>query len=185
MSAPAQRDRIEIWRHLYAKDSLLEAREAAKFLLSNQPLCSPLQRAVVCLIIIAYARPFTESRLTPSKKESLLPTNVVPAEFRSLHAELLNMRNRAIGHKDAVAFPSTLANRAVVRVRYTGIEMRATSIVDMTDSALQRTLELCGRLVAHCEVEIEKYVPHFSGIGRGRYYLSLAESPSEWLEKTE
>jgi hypothetical protein len=185
MSAPPQHDRIEIWRYQYARASLIEASEAAKFLLGKGPLRSPLQEAVVSLIVMAYARPFTESRTTAS--ERLIPLNkkAVPPAFGDLHAELLHMRNWAIGHKDATAFPSTLLNRVVVHVGDSGIELRTTSPINITDSALRRTLELCGHPITHCEAEVRKYISYFSGVCKGVYYLSLEQSPSEWLEKKD
>jgi hypothetical protein len=148
MSAPPQHDRIEIWRYLYAKDSLLEAREAAKFLLANRPLSPPLQRAVVCNIVIAYARPFTKSQLTASERCPTLTEDAVPAEFRALHDQCWEIRHWAIAHKDATALPSTLLNRVVVRVSDSGVRMNATCPSDMPESALQQMVELCERLVA-------------------------------------
>jgi hypothetical protein len=185
MSAPPQNDRIEIWRYLYAKDSLLEASEAAKFLLATRPLSPLLQRAVVCHLVVAYARPFTESQLTVSERRPSLTELAVPAEFRDLHKQCLEIRNWAIAHKDATALPSTLLNRVVVRVCESGVRMNATLVSDMPESALHTVVRLCERLVAHCEAEVQKYSSHFSGVGRGVYYLSLEKSPSEWLEKKD
>jgi hypothetical protein len=189
MSAPPQHDRLEIWRCVYARDSLLEASEAAKFLLANRSLCPPLQRAVVCHIVIAYARPFTKCKITASRTKTFLldGEKAVPPEFQAQHHELLNMRNWAIGHKDATAFPdATLLNKVLVRVSGGMVQMNAAVPTGIADSLLQDTVKLCRRLVADCcEAEIKKYISHFSGRDQGLYYLNLEESPSEWLVKKD
>lgn len=186
MSAPSQHDRIEIWRYTYARSSLIEASEAAKFLVAHPPPTLPwqVQKALVGQIVTAYARPFTKSQITASKRIIPLAEEIVPTAFQDLHSEHLEMRNRAIGHKDAVGFPATALNRVLVHVNNdTDFELLTISPDSMTDSALHRTVELCQHLVAHCEAEVLKYASHFFGVGAGDYFLSIEESPTEWLKR--
>ena len=183
MSAPLQDDRIEIWRYIYARSSLIEAREAAKLLLVRRDLSDEVKRAIICQIVVAYARPFTKSQVTDSKRIQPLAEDIVPVEFQDLHKEHLQMRDRAFGHKDAVAFPSTTLNRVVVQVDDRGVEFHTISPFTMLDAGLQRTITLCDRLMEHCESKVKPYSQHFAAVTKGIYVLSLEHNPARWLLK--
>ena len=185
MTTPSQNDRIEIWRYTYARSSLIEAREAAKLLIGHREFPDELKQAIVYQIVIAYARPFTKSQVTDSKRIVPLASEVVPAEFRQLHDEYLQMRYRTIGHKDAVAFPSAPLNRVIVRVDDTGFELHTVSPFTMLDTGLQQTITLCDRLIEHCVSKVHAYCRHFIGVGKGIYVLSVEENPAEWLLKKD
>ncbi len=53
-------------------------------------------------IIIAYSRPFSSNR-GPGSTRHRLSIEVVPQESRTLHAELIDMRNRLFAHTDMSA----------------------------------------------------------------------------------
>jgi hypothetical protein len=183
MPTPSQHERIEIWRYTYARSSLIEAREAAKLLIKQQGLSDEIKRAIVYQVVVAYARPFTKSQVTESKRLVPLADEVVPAEFRDLHNEYIEMRDRTFGHKDAVAFPLAPLNKVIVQVDDLGFELHTVSPYTMLDTGLQRTVKLCDYLVNYCESEVHKYASHFIGIGKGVYILSVEANPSEWLLK--
>ena len=77
--------RIEIWRYTFARASLVEAREAARGLIANPRLPDDLKRAIVYQIVVAYARPFTKSQVTESKRIVPLGNDIIHSEFRNLH----------------------------------------------------------------------------------------------------
>jgi hypothetical protein len=93
------------------------------------------------------------------------------------------MRDRTIGHKDAVAFPSAPLNKVIVRVDDTGFELHTVSAFTMLDIGLQRTISLCDRLIEHCISKVRDYCRHFVGVGKGTYVLSIEENPAAWLLK--
>jgi hypothetical protein len=185
MTAPSQDARIEIWRYTHARSSLVEAREAAKLLIASRGLSDEMQRAIVYQIVVAYARPFTKSQVTKSRRIVPLPCEVVPAKFRNLHNEYIQMRNCAFGHKDALAFPSAPVNRVIVSVDDTGIELDTALPYTMLDAGLLDTVKLCDCLVGYCMSKIQKYYSHFVGIGKGVYVLNLEANPPEWLLKKQ
>ena len=150
-------------------------------LIANRSLPDEIQRAIVYQIVVAYARPFTQSQVTKSKRIVPLPHEVVPAKFRDLHNEYIQMRDRAFGHKDALAFPSAPVNRVIVCVDDTGFELHTASPYTMLDAGLLDTVKLCDLLVGYCMSKIEKYCSYFVGIGKGVYVLSLEANPKEWL----
>jgi len=181
MKTPSQDDRIQIWRYSYGRSSLLEAREAAKLLLSNPHFPDDLKQAIVCQIVIAYARPFTKSQVTESKRLVSIDSDVVPIKFRALHQEHLEMRDRGIGHKDAIAFPASPMNRVIVRRDETGFDLHTTSHYTMFESGLKQTIELCNILIEHCVKQLTPYCSCFVNVPIGTYILSLESNPKEWL----
>jgi hypothetical protein len=183
MSTPSQHDRIEIWRYTYARSSLIEAREAAKLLIAHPEFSDEIKQAIVYQIAIAYARPFTKSQVTDSKRIVPLAGDLVPAEFRQLHDEYLQMRDQTIGHKDAVAFPSAPLNKVFVSVDDIGFELHTVSPFTMLDTGLQKTISLCDRLVKCCVSKLRDHCHHFAGVRKGIYVLSIEENPAEWLLK--
>jgi hypothetical protein len=181
MSAPSHNDRIEIWRYTYARSSLVEAREAAKLLLAHPELPPEIQEAIVCQIVVAYARPFTKSQVTNSRRIVPLADDVVPAEFHALHTEHLEMRDRGIGHKDAIAFPSSPMNKVIVRRDDTGFELHTVSHYTMLEGGLRQTVRLCDHLIDHCIAKLTPYCACFVGVEKGVYVLSIEADPKEWL----
>ena len=185
MTTPSQHARIEIWRYTYARSSLIEAKEAAKFLIAHQKLPDQVQQAIVYQVVVAYARPFTKSQVTKSKRIVPLASNVVPAEFQDLHNEHLQMRDCTIGHKDAVAFPLAPLNKVIISVDDTGFELHTVSPYRMFETGLQQTVKLCDYLIRYCESKVQEYCSHFVGVGKGVYILSIEADPVEWLVKKD
>ena len=183
MNAPSQHERIEIWRYTYARSSLVEAWEAAKLLFAHRELPDEVQEAIACQIVVAYARPFTKSQVTESKRIVPLANELVPVKFQALHKEHLEMRDRGIGHKDAIAFPSSPMNRVIIRRDDTGFELHTVSHYTMLDGGLKQTVELCDYLVQHCISKLTPYCASFVGVEKGIYVLSLEADPKEWLLK--
>jgi hypothetical protein len=185
MTAPSQDARIDIWCYTYARSSLIEAREAAKFLIQHKGLPDEVQQAFVYQVVVAYARPFTKSQVTESRRIVPLTRDAVLPEFWDLHDEHLQMRDRVIGHKDATAFPSAPLNRVIVRVDDTGFELHTVSPYTIFETGLQQTVILCDHLIEYCMSKAKDYGSHFVGIGKGVYVLSIEADPVEWLLKKE
>jgi len=181
MKEPSQEDRIQMWRYIYARCSLVEAMQAAKLLLAHKELPDAIQQAIVCQIVVAYARPFTNSQVTKSKRIKALADDLVPTKFSSIHKEHLEMRDQGVGHKDAIAFPSTPMNRVIVRRDDTGLEFHTVSHYTMLEDGLKQTIELCEYLIQHCVSKLQPYCSFFGGVKNGLYILSIEENPKEWL----
>lgn len=185
VKTPSQEERIKIWCLSYARSSLIEARESAKLLLTNSAWREEIRMAVVCQMIFAYARPFTKSQVTASKRLRALDEAVIPKGFEGDHREALGMRDQAIGHKDALAFEKTALNRVIVIFDSNGTEIRTTAPHDMNEKGLRRMVERCEALIQHCEKGLERYVSFFDGFAQGAYFLNLEESPKAWLERQD
>jgi len=183
MTTASQETRIEIWRYTFARASLVEAREAARGLIANPRLPDDLKRAIVYQIVVAYARPFTKSQVTESKRIVPLGNDIIHSEFRNLHKEYIQMRDCVFGHKDAVALPAAAINRVIVCVDEAGFELHTASPFTMLESGLHETVKLCNSLIDYCMSKIQPYRSLFVGVERGIYVLNLEANPTNWLVK--
>ena len=189
MNIPPQNDRLEIWRYTYARSSLVDAIVGCEKLRSDHALAPDMKKAVVSHIVISYARPFTKSQFTASRREVPLQESCVPSEKKAIHDTLLEMRNRALGHKDATAFSDTALNRVLVRAHDGYIDLHTVFPGDIEQAVLSQTIELCRILIAHCEKAVDPFVrAHLLGANRpvdGSYLVSTEETPPIWLAKAE
>src|SRR5437667_9256738 len=95
MNFPTKTERVSFWKHSYARSSFIQAREFATLLLRANPLLlSPLRAAATFGVVTAYARPFKQRR------EVRLSRDVVPRQYRELHDETIEMRDKIIAHRD-------------------------------------------------------------------------------------
>lgn len=67
-----------------------------------------IRNALLRDIIVAYARPFSTSKGKLSKHN--LPTKIVPLPMRSLHKELIDLRNQLFAHTDLIFKNPEVAN---------------------------------------------------------------------------
>ena len=183
MTTTPQSVRIEIWQYTYARASLIEARETAILMLANPKLPVALQQACTYQIVVAYARPFTKCQVTDSKRMALLHDDLVPRAFRAIHSQHLELRDQAIGHKDAGAYPGTPLNRVIVSVDKDGVECKTVSPYTILPLVLQQTVELCNVLIAFCESKAKSHDNHFMNLKEGTYVLNLEPPPAAWLVK--
>lgn len=108
---PSLDDLKHLWLIAYSRSGLLEAQrwiDQMSMVDSNSPLMSALLSAVVT----AYGRGFTQSRV--SAGVTVIPLAQAPSPptgLQETHEELLKMRNRVIGHKDALPAEGTQAHR--------------------------------------------------------------------------
>src|SRR5665213_1732262 len=121
---PEIEDLKSLWLHAYSRSSLLQAVEWIEHM--NRGISSSFElRALVTAVVVAYARPFTKSQVTPS--ERMIPLNGVapPSELLSTHYEILDFRNKVIGHIDALPAGghSGTPNKVLVRRDATGFDL--------------------------------------------------------------
>jgi hypothetical protein len=83
MSTPSQSDRLEIWRYTYARSSLIDALVGCERLAGDAALTAESKKTIVSHIVVSYARPFTKSQFTPSKRDTPLREDCVPPEKKT------------------------------------------------------------------------------------------------------
>ncbi len=187
---PTHFERLQIWRYAYAQSSFRDASASAKILQGVSARTSiALSKALVEHIVISYARPFSPCRLNSKnkKKEPLINPSVVPDQFSALHKQIIDLRNQAVGHKDATAFPDTLLNRVRFEVEAAGVAVQATSLATIGGKTCSELVSLCDQLAEYCAAKMNPILePYFAGPDcppAGAYCLNTDLDSEDWLRK--
>ena len=144
-------------------------------------------RALIYAAVVAYARPFTISQVTP--KERVVPLKDIPPPLHlaATHTMILDLRNKVIGHKDATPAVGNVAtpNIILIKLDATGLNLRTVNIKGMTPGIRKEWKSLCSHFVAHCVAQIHPlFMRYYSEIRRqpdGVYELLVTEPPDDWI----
>ena len=108
---PEHQSALRLYRRLYLSYNDLEEAKAtveellrARIPLPRNDLPSPLLMALTTALVVAYARPFVNTRGQSSFAEKSLPgtlLRVLMSKQREIHDYLINVRNREVAHSDA------------------------------------------------------------------------------------
>src|SRR6266542_2572025 len=149
---PSHEELKTLWVYCYARASLLEAEQWLDAMGHTDAESSQF-RALLCAAVVAYARPFTISQVTP--KERLVPLDGVlpPPQLVASHAMLLKSRDKLFGHKDGTPAKgdSTTPNLLLIRRRATDVDLHTVFVKEMGPHTRKEAKELCSHFVAHCE----------------------------------
>jgi hypothetical protein len=183
MKDPSRAERVAFWKDAYARSSFIQADQFALLLLQmDPPLRSVMRWALTSAIVTAYSRPFKQ------RKEVRLPENdVVPAEFRKLHDEAIEQRDKVIAHRDLDGPVAAwgFVSQVVVRADAGGINIETLSPIMENDRALAMRL-LCTHLVKLMDEHLKPFLRHLTPPpSPGNYVVGLEEDPTEWLRKVE
>ena len=183
---PTQEELKWIWRYSYSRTSLLEAHEWIDVLGQIDPK-SPQIGALTCAIVIAYARPFTQSQI--SQTERVVPLSGVspPSHLSATHETVLELRNKVMGHKDATPAKGDTAtpNKILIKRDETGFDLSTIVFEGIALNKRGELKSLCSHFVAHCEARtrtlIEPYRSEIMQQPLGVYELLVTESHNDWI----
>jgi hypothetical protein len=182
MSSPTKDERIAFWKHAYARSSFIQAYLFTKLLLdAGPPYRAPLRDALTYAIVTAYGRPFKQ------RQEIRLPKDEVPSEYRQLHDEAIEMRDKVIAHRDLDG-PVTdwgFVSQVTFAVDDKGFEINTLSPNIENERALAM-LPLFEALIAQMDEKLQPFVqknmrPPLPA--PGNYVVSLDADPEVWLQK--
>ena len=186
---PSLDERIDIWRYAYARSAMNEAKATIEALLSNKSLDRVVRRGLIYALIVCYARPFTKWQVTAAKRiVPLEDAPAVPDHLRVTHADYLELRDKVVGHKDAIPGPGRTGHPNVVHldVDAKGFNLHTIEI-DVTDDALLELGALADLFIAHCEAKLvplmTKFKAELKALGPGSYDVTPAESPAPWIRR--
>jgi len=97
------------------------------------------------------------------------------------------MRNKVIGHKDAMPAEGHSSTPNILRLRRdsTGFDIHTLITMEMDLALRQRVQDLCSHFVAYCDREfdeiVRRYPAEFSAIPPGDYDILLSEPPDDWI----
>jgi hypothetical protein len=91
----------QLWKMVYARESFRYVRKICDFI-TDQRLdrSSPVHYQLCTAIVVLYARPFKHSDIVGALSEKF-----VPNEMRSLHDQLMKLRDQVAAHFPANAMP--------------------------------------------------------------------------------
>jgi len=145
---PAFADLKHLWAMVYSRSALLESDrwlDKMEVVSSDGELLS----ALVCAVIAAYGRPFTQSQVAPGERIVPLGNVAPPKHLESTHRDLLNMRNKVIGHKDATPASghTETPNVLILRRDNTGFDLH-TAITQEMAPDLRKRLRNCAPILS-------------------------------------
>src|SRR6266849_9160336 len=156
------------WLFAYSRSSLLEADELLKAMETATPRSIAL-RAIISAAVVAYARPFTKFQVTNGQRVAPLENIPPPPQLAEFHQDALDLRNKMIGHKDAIPAErhTTSPNVVLVHIRFRTFELHTTTIEEMEAETRNALRALCAYFVAHCERKLRPLTrAHFSEVMR-------------------
>lgn len=108
---PELQSALRLYRRLYLSYNDLDEAKAtagelmrARLPLPRKDLASPLLMALTTALVVAYARPFVNTRGESNFAERSVPGSllrVLTSKQREAHNYLINIRNREVAHSDA------------------------------------------------------------------------------------
>lgn len=99
MTAPALDERKEYWKWAYATKCFTIVKSAIEQIQQNPIPNEDIGLLFFAGIITTYSRPFTNCRGV-----GYLDRTIVPAEFQKEHDAILDLRDKALAHIDAVGY---------------------------------------------------------------------------------
>lgn len=155
-----------------------------------------LMKALICAAVIAYARPFMESRLpvsataTAGKKKKVKALDCIPPPSGLLfaHTEVLALRNKVLGHKDATPAQghTETANKLLLQVDANGeVALHTTPPIEMSIQLRTDLKALCAHFIGHCDQQFVLFVKKNSNeltLTPGPYQILITEPPDDWIK---
>jgi len=187
MSRPTLDELKSLWLNAYSRSSLQQASRWVDEMESTAPQSEKF-RALLCATVVAYARPFTQSQVTPTELIRPLAHVPAPPHLQSTHQRLLDFRNKVIGHTDATPAKGHAESANIVLLNHdaTGYDLHTKLPIDMDVTLRKELKELCAHFVNHCERELrppmQQYLPEVMGHPPDIYELVVSEPPNHWLK---
>jgi hypothetical protein len=186
---PTPEELTDVWLYVYSRTSLLEADSAIDALSSLPAGSDTVAQALMCSIVVAYARPFTKSQITKSIRTIPLKGIRPPRELAATHCLLLELRNKVFGHKDAIPSKghAKAANIVLIRRVPSDFHLHASIVAEISPALLTQVRDLCAFFVAHCVSRltpfITQYKPEIMQQPEGWHELVVCEPPDQWLRR--
>jgi hypothetical protein len=175
-----------LWLHAYSRSSLIQADLWVLDLESSDSGRTKFQ-ALVSAAIVSYCRPFTKSQVTKSERVIPLADAKPPAELELTHSNLLGLRDKVIGHADALPAKGhdETPNKVLILRDETGFDLHTVLTADIEPGERQRVRQLCRYLIGYCDEKLNALIGKFGndlpGLP-GLYEVLITAEPEEWFK---
>jgi hypothetical protein len=179
---PPRHERVEFWKHAYARSSFLDAQSFLEDLLSQKTdQFSPLRKLFTIAILIVYARPFKQ------RKAVRLEDGIVSAEYRQTHNWAIEHRDKVVAHRDLDAAVTRWGFINQLRLVTDEIGFKIYTLNPyMPDEMARDLLALVKMLIRIMEERTEPFMREYvrtSPMPPGEYVINLKdEVPPNWIE---
>jgi hypothetical protein len=183
---PTLEELKSIWLHAYSRSSLIQADGWVVDLETTDPRTTKY-RALISAVIVAYCRPFTKSQVTKSERVVPLADVEPPAELELTHTNLIGLRDKVVGHADALPAKGhdETPNKVLIFRDATGYNLHTVLTSDIAPEERQKIRQLCGYFIEICDEKLRPLMAKIAGdipALPGAYEVMITAEPEEWLK---
>lgn len=179
---PTWHERLAFWRDCYALSAFRDVHDYIPRWERRDPSDIGLRRALEVAILVSYARPFKQ------REKVRLETEIVPVSFKHTHAEVIDLRDKVIAHRDTDG-PSgdwNFINDLIIGKEDEWHVTIQTNTPGISDESMASLKKLVDHLIPVMERRTEAFRAQlYPLLGEGWFKISLAESPVDWLQADE
>jgi hypothetical protein len=183
---PSKDELTDFWKHAYSRSAFIQA-SCRLHLIEGVKTNPVILQSVLDAMIIAYARPFTTSRVPPNTQLRPLLGIDPPPSLKQAHNDLISLRHKVVGHKDAIpeATHTDTPNMVLAVVEEKDLVFHTTTVGDMDSRRQADVKALCEFFICHCDEQMKEFVTKYGrdirAKGLGTYQIVISEPPDEWL----
>lgn len=182
MVMPTREERIEFWKHAYARASFIDARIFCEQILETRlPLNNPIRKALSIAALTTYGRPFKQ------RNAVRLPENIIPAEHQAAHLGLIEMRDKVIAHRDLDGPEADWGFVNQLEILVGGELVIRTQSPVMLDGKAQEMFPLLDWLITAMNENVNAFVRTYLGsvaTQEGVHVLRMDDHPTEWTSRS-
>jgi hypothetical protein len=179
MPIPTHEERIEFWKHSYARASFVDARIFIEHILETRlPLNHPARKALSIAVLTTYCRPFKQRAIVR------LSEDIVPTEHREAHNSAIEMRDKVVAHRDIDGPVADWGFVSQLEIAIGGYELViSTSSPVMPDDKAREMLPLVDWLIDAMDTTVNAFAQaHLRSLATqtGLHVLRMDNHPTEW-----
>jgi hypothetical protein len=184
MPSPSREERLEFWKHAYAWQSFIDAKNYSERLLAlNLPLTDLVRKAFTIAILTTYCRPFKQRPLVR------LSADLVPNEHKETHESAIELRDKVVAHRDMDGPNAEWGwiNQLELEVLEGEVTVHTRSPF-IRDQNLRDFLALLNELIPIMYTKMSVFSDqHFASLSdqQGIHVLLLDEECTNWTNKVE
>jgi hypothetical protein len=183
---PTLHELKSLWLHAYSRSALIQADGWVADIETTDPQTTKY-RALICAVVVAYARPFTKSQVTRSERIVPLAGVEPPVDLELTHSNLLSLRDKVIGHADALPAKGhdETPNKVLILRDASGFNLHTFLTSDIAPEERRNVRQLCHHFIEHCNQKLKPLmaklasdVPDLPGV----YEVMITAEPKEWFK---
>jgi hypothetical protein len=186
MSSPTLQERKEFWLRCFADECFQNAKATCDFLLKHgNTVDGTIAKVLASGFVVTYGKPFTTCHGVGKLDET-----IIPKQFKTTHAKLMELRHKMVAHIDALNFQSddkNFGNINQVRLTVTKKKYWFHGYVIYPETLDLKTVNpLITRLIESNDYHLEKFKRRYvekNCPAPGEYLLDISEAKSNFFTR--